>query len=181
MMPVVSTGTTNQCQAGTERTHLSSDYLRASTRAIQRNSSVYFCTYESKHPCQTVPHHLNQSVTAHPPTYPRLPLLRIRPPPSPGFARLSLPYFMPDEEVTFVLDALCFVATHGWKLLPLYRYDPSTAEWTHRSASHIVAPIDEFRMLAAAFRGAHGPLGGPHIAADLNPPTRTGFQVRYYY
>lgn len=39
----------------------------------------------------------------------------------PGFSRLNLPWFMPDDKVNFVLAALAFVAEHGWKLLPLYR------------------------------------------------------------
>lgn len=36
----------------------------------------------------------------------------------PGFARINLPYFMDDETVHFVLEAVDMVATHGWKLLP---------------------------------------------------------------
>lgn len=36
----------------------------------------------------------------------------------PGFARLNLPYFMKEDCVDFVLDAVAMVAEHGWKLLP---------------------------------------------------------------
>ena len=36
----------------------------------------------------------------------------------PGFVRVSLPYFMNDKTVDFVLNAINMVATHGWKLLP---------------------------------------------------------------
>ncbi|EDO35942.1 predicted protein, partial [Nematostella vectensis] len=36
----------------------------------------------------------------------------------PGFARINLPYFMDDETVHYVLEAVDMVATHGWKLLP---------------------------------------------------------------
>ncbi|KAA3677190.1 uncharacterized protein DEA37_0001238 [Paragonimus westermani] len=50
----------------------------------------------------------------------------------PGFVRVSLPFFFTDAEVDFVLDAMKFVATHGWVFLPLYRYNPATGEWTHR-------------------------------------------------
>jgi selenocysteine lyase/cysteine desulfurase len=39
----------------------------------------------------------------------------------PGFVRFNLPWFMADAEVDFVLDAVAFVAEHGWKLLPLYK------------------------------------------------------------
>ncbi|THD27985.1 tRNA 2-thiocytidine biosynthesis protein TtcA [Fasciola hepatica] len=50
----------------------------------------------------------------------------------PGFTRVSLPFFTPDAEADFILDAIKFVATHGWAFLPLYSYNPSTAEWVHR-------------------------------------------------
>ncbi|KAG5449620.1 tRNA-cytidine(32) 2-sulfurtransferase [Clonorchis sinensis] len=50
----------------------------------------------------------------------------------PGFTRISVPFFIPDAEVDFILDALKFVANHGWIFLPLYRYISSTGEWSHR-------------------------------------------------
>ncbi|CAH2055879.1 unnamed protein product, partial [Iphiclides podalirius] len=36
----------------------------------------------------------------------------------PGFFRVSLPFFMSDTELAFVLEALKMVATEGWKILP---------------------------------------------------------------
>ncbi|UJR21242.1 hypothetical protein I4U23_024337 [Adineta vaga] len=53
----------------------------------------------------------------------------------PGFTRLNLPYFASDEEIEFILDAVEFIANHGWKFLPLYTYDPTTGAWEHRSGS----------------------------------------------
>ncbi|KAJ8682427.1 hypothetical protein QAD02_018219, partial [Eretmocerus hayati] len=53
----------------------------------------------------------------------------------PGFARLTLPYFMPESEVAFVLEALKMVATEGWKLLPQYVLNPDTGEWRHHTNS----------------------------------------------
>ena len=35
----------------------------------------------------------------------------------PGFVRLNLPWFSPDEEIDYILDALEMVADNGWKLL----------------------------------------------------------------
>lgn len=32
--------------------------------------------------------------------------------------RLNLPYFMSDEEIEFVIEAVKMVASDGWKLLP---------------------------------------------------------------
>lgn len=51
----------------------------------------------------------------------------------PGFVRISLPFFMSDNEVQFVLEALKMVATEGWKLLPQYTLNPETAEWKHHT------------------------------------------------
>lgn len=53
----------------------------------------------------------------------------------PGFARISLPYFMSDSEVAFVMEALKMVATEGWKLLPQYVMIPETGEWRHHTNS----------------------------------------------
>ncbi|XP_052132124.1 uncharacterized protein LOC127751900 [Frankliniella occidentalis] len=51
----------------------------------------------------------------------------------PGFARVSIPYFMSDSEIAFVLEALKMVATEGWKLLPQYILNPDTGEWRHNT------------------------------------------------
>ncbi|KAK3737053.1 hypothetical protein QZH41_016676, partial [Actinostola sp. cb2023] len=50
----------------------------------------------------------------------------------PGFTRVNLPYFMNDETIHFILEAVDMVATHGWKLLPQYRFDSRTGSWRHR-------------------------------------------------
>ena len=49
----------------------------------------------------------------------------------PGFARVSLPYFASDAEIDYTLAAVHAVATHGWRLLPIYRMDAKTGEWRH--------------------------------------------------
>ncbi|CAL1261750.1 unnamed protein product [Larinioides sclopetarius] len=50
----------------------------------------------------------------------------------PGFIRLTLPFFMPDGDINFILEAVALVAKHGWKLLPQYIFNPETGEWKHR-------------------------------------------------
>lgn len=52
---------------------------------------------------------------------------------APGYTQIQLPFFMPDAEVGFVLEALKMVATEAWKLLPQYECDRVTAEWRHQS------------------------------------------------
>ncbi len=53
----------------------------------------------------------------------------------PGWARVNFNYFLSEEVFGFLLDAVLFVAEHGWKLLPHYRFSPSTGEWRHRSGT----------------------------------------------
>jgi selenocysteine lyase/cysteine desulfurase len=50
----------------------------------------------------------------------------------PGWTRVGLNYFIGDQEAEFILRAVDWVATHGWKLLPYYDFDPLTGEWRHR-------------------------------------------------
>ncbi|XP_063703665.1 uncharacterized protein LOC134833313 isoform X2 [Culicoides brevitarsis] len=54
---------------------------------------------------------------------------------SPGYTRITLPFFMSDAEVGFILEALKMVATEGWKLLPQYEIDVKSKEWRHHSNS----------------------------------------------
>ncbi|XP_064595261.1 uncharacterized protein LOC135461904 [Liolophura sinensis] len=51
----------------------------------------------------------------------------------PGFTRINLPYFITDEELDFVIQAVQIVATEGWKLLPKYMFNPQTGEWRARN------------------------------------------------
>ncbi|XP_049878573.1 uncharacterized protein LOC126375626 [Pectinophora gossypiella] len=53
----------------------------------------------------------------------------------PGFCRVSLPFFMSENELAFVLEALKMVATEGWKILPQYVVNPQTGQWRHHTCS----------------------------------------------
>lgn len=55
----------------------------------------------------------------------------------PGYTQITLPFFMGDSEVGFILEALKMVATEAWKLLPQYEIDNRTGEWRHQSNSLI--------------------------------------------
>ena len=50
-----------------------------------------------------------------------------------SFTRLSFNYFMSETAFNYILDAVHLIADHGWKLLPLYRFDPKTGLWRHRA------------------------------------------------
>ncbi|KAK9875710.1 hypothetical protein WA026_009507 [Henosepilachna vigintioctopunctata] len=49
----------------------------------------------------------------------------------PGFTRISLPYFINDNELAYIMEAVKMVATEGWKLLPQYVVDLESGEWRH--------------------------------------------------
>ncbi|MGH3019875.1 MAG: aminotransferase class V-fold PLP-dependent enzyme [Gaiellaceae bacterium] len=49
-----------------------------------------------------------------------------------AFTRLSFNYFLSETVFEYLVDAVHFLADHGWKLLPLYRFDPATGLWHHR-------------------------------------------------
>lgn len=49
----------------------------------------------------------------------------------PGYTRVSFPYWMSMKDIDFVIDAISFIANHGFQFLPLYRYNHKTGEWAH--------------------------------------------------
>jgi selenocysteine lyase/cysteine desulfurase len=49
----------------------------------------------------------------------------------PGWVRVNFNYFISEAVFEFITEAVNLVATHGWKLLPWYRFDVTTAEWIH--------------------------------------------------
>ncbi len=50
----------------------------------------------------------------------------------PGWVRVNFNYFISEQVFQFILDALEFIASEGWKLLPDYDFDEDTATWLHR-------------------------------------------------
>ncbi|KAG6620902.1 cysteine desulfurase [Phytophthora cinnamomi] len=62
----------------------------------------------------------------------------------PGVARMSFPYFADEDEVEYILEAVNFVADHGWKFLPQYEYDPHNGAWRHTSRAASSFPAKKF-------------------------------------
>ncbi len=50
----------------------------------------------------------------------------------PGWARVNFNYFIPEAQFEFILAAVDFVATHGWKFLTHYDFIPGPGNWVHR-------------------------------------------------
>jgi hypothetical protein len=51
----------------------------------------------------------------------------------PGWVRVNFNYFISETVFDYIIRAVDFVATEGWKLLPLYRFDAATGRWWHCS------------------------------------------------
>lgn len=49
----------------------------------------------------------------------------------PGWIRVNFNYFISETVFDFILEAVHFVADHGWKLLDQYDFDPHTGLWQH--------------------------------------------------
>jgi selenocysteine lyase/cysteine desulfurase len=66
-----------------------------------------------------------------------------------GFTRISFNYFISETTFAYILDAVHLVAKHGWKLLPLYRFDPVSGLWRHRDGGGLGAQPGLSEMLGA--------------------------------
>jgi len=50
----------------------------------------------------------------------------------PGWTRMSLAYYDSPETVDYIIKAVDFIATEGWRALTDYTFDPKTGHWRHR-------------------------------------------------
>ncbi|MCF8530469.1 MAG: aminotransferase class V-fold PLP-dependent enzyme [Candidatus Nanopelagicales bacterium] len=64
----------------------------------------------------------------------------------PGWVRVNFNYFISETVFLYILQAVQLIAEHGWKLLPDYRFDPTTGRWHHRDGA--VEPPLRLSMLA---------------------------------
>ncbi|HEU4347358.1 MAG TPA: aminotransferase class V-fold PLP-dependent enzyme [Actinoplanes sp.] len=53
----------------------------------------------------------------------------------PGWVRVNFNYFISDTVFDYIVEAVRLVARDGWRLLPDYRFEPSTGLWRHRHAA----------------------------------------------
>jgi selenocysteine lyase/cysteine desulfurase len=74
----------------------------------------------------------------------------------PGWVRVNFNYFISDTVFRYILDAVHLVATEGWKLLPLYRFEPASGLWKHR------CPVTEAPMSLFDVSYAEGAMQWPH-------------------
>ena len=83
----------------------------------------------------------------------------------PGWTRVSFNYFISEAVFRYIVEAVDLVATEGWKLLPLYRFDPVTGLWRHRDG-----PVEPpFRLADISYDRATGELRLPDLPHDRAP------------
>jgi hypothetical protein len=71
----------------------------------------------------------------------------------PGWTRINFNYFISMRVFEFLLDAIEFVAEHGWRFLPLYRFVPESGLWHH----HAWNPEPRLSLMDFRFEGGrHG-------------------------
>ena len=51
----------------------------------------------------------------------------------PGWVRVNFNYFIDDATFDYIVRAVDLVATDGWRLLPWYRFEPTSGLWRHRA------------------------------------------------
>ncbi len=84
----------------------------------------------------------------------------------PGWVRVNFNYFISEAVFSFIIDAVRMVAEEGWRLLPLYSFDPVTGLWRHRGPA--VAPsfsLDSISYAAGGMSWHHD--ATTHSDADL--------------
>jgi hypothetical protein len=116
-----------------------------------------------------------------------------------AFTRLSFNYYVSDAEFQYVLDAVHLLADEGWKLLPLYRFDPDTGRWRHRGhpdeppagVRDVLGPAPArfpsapegvlANQLTAARRIIRDVEASPPVDALLDPPLTDDFErIRWF-
>ena len=89
----------------------------------------------------------------------------------PGWCRLSLHWVMDDAEIDYLIAAVEFIAEHGAKFLPLYRFNASTGAWRTRRQAETpgVAALTGGRaMMLGALQEAQA------LASTLDPEPSCG-------
>jgi selenocysteine lyase/cysteine desulfurase len=83
----------------------------------------------------------------------------------PGWTRVSFNYFISDTVAQYLVDAVDLIATHGWKLLPQYRFEPRSGLWRHERG-----PVEPpMRLTQLSYDPATGDLVRPPVRDERAP------------
>jgi len=69
----------------------------------------------------------------------------------PGWTRLNFNYFIDQRSARYIVEAVNLIASHGSRLLPQYRCDPTTGLWQHCSGAHQGVPALEDFAIAETY------------------------------
>ncbi|MEI8238496.1 MAG: aminotransferase class V-fold PLP-dependent enzyme [Actinomycetota bacterium] len=83
----------------------------------------------------------------------------------PGWTRVSFNYFISEAVFQYLVAAVDLVATHGWKLLPIYRFEPASGLWRHEHG--LVEP--PLRLSDLSYDPATGELVRPPLRDERAP------------
>jgi len=89
----------------------------------------------------------------------------------PGWTRLSFAFYLSEPEFDYIVQAVHLVATHGARLLPLYRFDPQSGLWRHRDTAP--PPVDLDRI----YYDVAGRLQHPGDGVRRSPESRRASQI----
>jgi selenocysteine lyase/cysteine desulfurase len=93
----------------------------------------------------------------------------------PGWTRIGFNYFISDLEADFILRAVDWIATHGWKFVPYYEFDALTGDWRHRDwQAHAPMSLHDIRYENGAmrFESVHTRAGEEALAGYLSEADR---------
>ena len=77
-----------------------------------------------------------------------------------AFFRVGFNYFISETVFAYLVDAVHFIGEHGWKLLPLYEFDPYSGLWHHASAR----PRPELTLHALSYDSGTLEVRAPRIS-----------------
>ncbi len=79
-----------------------------------------------------------------------------------AFVRVGFNYFISEAVFEYLVQAVHLLANEGWKLLPLYRFDPASGLWQHRQASpRVLVDLEDISSVTGA--------SGTQPAAAIEP------------
>jgi len=88
----------------------------------------------------------------------------------PGWTRVNFNYFISDTVRDYLIDAVDLIATHGYRLLGDYRFDPHTSLWRHRNG-----PAEPPLRLGQAHYQPDGTLTWPNHQAHAGEGALAGY------
>lgn len=91
----------------------------------------------------------------------------------PGWVRVNLNYFVSDTVVDYLIEAVAFVAGHGWRLLADYRFDVASGRWHHR-AGPVEPPL---RLDQVRYDTATGAMSYPRHDEPVPESALAGYLV----